>query len=343
MAVLHVKSATSNANLNTVGTKDDDTDPYGLQAAFDNVAAGDEIRIWADGTYTPSVQVDIDTASGSSSNFITVQGVNSSGTLDGTLPVIQASAAIGAVFAMGSAINHYRFLNLHLNGNSNATDAFRSTATNNDQLDFMFCRFSGATNDGLVHRSDAVNIVQCEADNNGAVGIEVEFRGAAGRTKIIGCSIHDNGDDGVFVDSRSQVLDCYIYDNAGIGLVGDTESDGLIIRGNTIYGNTGGGASFADLIGCHITNNTFVDNGGYGLDLNSASLLNAYIDFNHFHGNTSGPAFNSGAITSGNINTSGIGTNNVSGDPLFADPANGDFTPGAGSPLLNAGIDVTDL
>lgn len=343
MAVLHVKSATSNANLDTVGTKDDDTDPYGLQAAFDNVAAGDEIRIWADGTYTVGTQVDINTTSGTVASPVTVTGANSAGVVDETKATIQATSAIAALFALGSSIANYVFQHLILDANSNATNAWSSTSTANDRITFFRCRFTNATNDGVIHRSDYCRFILCEIDNNGDVGIEVAFRGAAQRGLVIGCKIHGNAGDGVFVDNEAKVHGCLIYGNGGNGLVADMESQDVVIINNTFYGNAGDGASFRDLIGCTIMNNSFVSNGAYGLDLGSAALIDAEIEANHYHNNTSGPAFLSAAILSANINSSNIGLNNITGDPLFADPANGDFTPGAGSPLLNAGIDVTDL
>ena len=155
---------------------------------------------------------------------------------------------------------------------------------------------------------------------------------------FLGCSVHDNTGVGLKLWSPAQscVYSCLIYDNGSHGIEFDLYSDWLRAIGNTIQGNAGSGIYVhrnpsTSIVIC---NNSLVSNGAYGIRFNDGHIEAGahYVDYNHYHSNTSGET---------NL-TPTPGDNNVSGDPLFASTTDGseDFTPGSGSPLLAAGLDA---
>jgi len=129
-----------------------------------------------------------------------------------------------------------------------------------------------------------------------------------------------------------------IYDNGGLGVELGRQFYFSSVLNNTIYGNTGSGIGDSNAFTLtstpntgRIFGNTVVSNGGYGIEDNRGGGVRGYIDYNHFHNNTSGETDFSGGTP---------GDNNQSGDPLFTSVTDGseDFTPTSGSPLIRTNL-----
>lgn len=330
MSVLHCKSATHNADATTVGTKDDDTDPYGLQGACDNVAAGDEIRIWGDGTYNIGTQVDVDITAGLTDNRIDVNGANATGTVDGTQATLQASAAINSILSPEAAADFYVWRYLILDGNSNAAHCVDDDSWGSECHSWYRCDFKNANSDGFYSRSNLYRFVRCNAFSNGGDGFD-----GYGDTEYIYCTAHDNAANGIYhssVGGNVKIIDSVCYDNGadGTNLVADV-NNGPVIIGSLFFANTGDGLELSGDAedAATILNSSFCDNGGYGIKFNAGAEY-VICDWNHYHNNTSGET--DLAATPG--------SNNQTGDPQFASVADGseDFTPADASPLDGSGV-----
>jgi len=329
MATIHVKAAATGGGNGSSGF------PYTLQEAFDNVAAGDEIRVWADSTYSVGAQIDIDTTAGTAALPIVVNGANASGTVDGTRPVLQASAAIGRILYIDALADYYRINSLDFDGNSNATAIVDTSNVATAGVTFHRCKLHGATGYGLYSNGFVFQLFDCDIYGNGSDGCKGNIN--LGFRAISYCRIHDNGGVGVALGRPAQILaGNHIYDNGGHGIVwgGAVGNVVWVITENTVYGNGGSGLYIGEnqhMGGGIVTNNSFVANGAYGVALNAKIVSLIVFDNNHTHGNTSGAC--DGTLP---------GSSNQTGDPLFASVTDGseDFTPGTGSPLLAAGLDA---
>jgi len=322
MASLTVKAAATGGGDGTVG------DPYTLQEAFDNVAAGDDVTVWADASYSITVQIDIDTTAGTAAAPILIKGANSSGTVDGTRPHIQATSSISRIFNLSPTFaNYYHYTDLDLDANSLSGRCIQGTSAATSGSVYERLTIRNATSAGFQVRTPGNLLKSCSIHGN--------FKGIQTTNTdlptIVDCDINDNTSDGIHSQNNGHVFliyGCRIFSNGtGITLtIGNNRSCNIV--NNTFYDNVNGINLTTDLVpGAVIANNSFYNNTGFGIDTNANEINIAFIDHNHYEGNTSGES---------DITTPG--SNNISGDPLFTDVGNDDFTPTSSSPLIAAGF-----
>jgi hypothetical protein len=213
--------------------------------------------------------------------------------------------------------------------------------------------------------------INLKVSNNGGFGIS-RNNSAGAWVYLFGCEVNNNGSAGVYSSASAlYCLYCYVHDNTGIGLyqryggndnypytlfincisesnaghgfrMGDDGGGPFqnIILNNIAYNNTG-----ANNDGFHlrtsnatgnnwalsfIANNASISNASYGFEGNNTVL--SFFDYNSYYGNSTGGLY---------LITNGAGAHDVTTDPLFTDGAGADFTVGAASPLIGAGMDTS--
>lgn len=212
--------------------------------------------------------------------------------------------------------------------------------------------------------------------NNGTTGVG---NGRGGGIWVDGCgdnnivrynSVHNNIYTGIFIEvtSHAQVYYNIVYSNSGysstrgiaisgraLNLPLDFPSTGNLIYNNVVYGNNIGIAIFSDLSGNHIVDNNVVRN---NISCGNATQQLLVLDGGENDGNIgSGNIYTYNAFCpeatnfikwgSANISTYatfdnayGGATHSMTGDPLFVSTATPNFRLQAGSPAINAGVNV---
>ncbi|HEU4395175.1 MAG TPA: right-handed parallel beta-helix repeat-containing protein [Planctomycetota bacterium] len=173
-----------------------------------------------------------------------------------------------------------------------------------------FCAARSCGSHGFSDSNNSELVAYCEAGDNTGVGINFARGG-----RVVGCLVYDSGAAA-----------------GGIVFNNDVGADNYVL-GSTSEGNTGPGVSFTGTGGgvIELTNCALTNNGTYGAS--AATDRTAFIvlfDFNLFFGN--------GTAARNNLPA---GANDLTSDPEYIAAASDDYTPGPGSPLLNAGYNPT--
>ena len=297
-------------------------DPFTLQEAFDTAIAGDEVRVLNDGTYSPTVTIDVDTNQGTVSSFVTFRGRNSGDT------AYEKATISGTSVLSGSPIN----INF---GN-----------TSQSYVVIQDIVFDGATSGNPLIETNTFN-------SRGIWWVDCIFKNApyyvyngAWQIYFSGCQFLDNASLTMFQVKESQVFGCY-FENTGNFFQSDkTHYVGCVFRDS---GNFYSNAPF-------IYNCTFDGDGSQSYAFTSGGMNYAYPIVNSVftgyttavmdassairpHGVRGCYFYNNTANTTSNVTLDGS-VNTLSGtDPLFTNTTNGteDYTPQSGSPLFGAG------
>lgn len=298
----------------------------------------------ADGTIPVGLAIDIDVNVGSTTTMVIVVGYNSTLTAESQV-VLEATADINAIFSTSKAANLYwliRSIDFNAAGANKANYCVVGTNSNDDYVAFEDCVFRNAVDQSAISmQGDLWTVVNSEIYGSGGGFITGDTDGS--QSGVVGCSIHDNAGDGIKIEtSQAVIINNLVYDNTGNGIELTT---GLsqIIMGNTCYINDGdninlGAAVYRSIV---INNVCVGSTGGYGFNLNSrASLEYIMFGYNLSAGNNSGDTDISGTFA--NL---GIGGNIASAQAaadIFTTVTDGseDFTPKAGSDLINNALDA---
>ena len=242
------------ANINAT---DDDTVSYRVGGALDalqnaldeplNNAASYNRYIYTNLAETLTAAIDVDTYGGSNTTDVVVKGANSSCVVDGTRPVITGNASVASgllSFTNTSTYTQWWYLDFNAGG-ANKFDygIYNAAAQSTSKLhSFYDCIIRGALDvTGMYIRSATWSIISCKIYGNGE-GIHARGTG----TKLNGCSIHDNTNDGVdWLSGNGSIANCLIYDNTSEGITGDADADYNLFEGNTIFGNGSHGVTFS--------------------------------------------------------------------------------------------------
>ena len=312
-----------------------------FQGLCDGTTDGDEGRLCADSTYSPTARTEVDTNASTVANGIILTGATTRGVVDGSVATVSGSALPGNtdIFRVITAVQ----LNIVFK-NIRFTAATRHAFSNNNgssYVHFQGCRFDNCTNLGVNQDTTGgyLALTDCEVDNNGGGGCDYNSNWEGG-WRIEGCSIHDNTGVGVHGVNDSVVLNSCIYDNTTIGMhaEGDTSASFTFwMSGCTVFGNTGDGIDVqftgASGININITNTIVRSNGGFGIDIGTnASQGNVYLHSILSHNNTSGHTDVNGGVL--------WGDGHITSDPTFVSETDGseDFGLQAGSPAIGVGM-----
>ena len=158
-----------------------------------------------------------------------------------------------------------------------------------------------------------------------------------------------NSGAGLVVRRPAVIVGNRVHDNAGAAILVSAGGGGSVLRQNTICANGGGGdATAADVVivfnliagqttfglsstggSVDFRNNVVTGNGTFGI--NGADADFAFLDFNAFFLNAAGDCRACATLGSVALTT----------DPSFVDAAGFDFRPSPGSPLIDAGVDLS--
>lgn len=333
-----------------------------LQKGLDTAVAGDVVSMVASATETVSAIINVDTANGTVSGRITIQGVDGSGDRlpAGSYYSIQQTGAVANLLLWsGTNGQYYNWVGIDFDGtDTNTANLLDMTAVDGGKYNaFTNCRIQRSGSNGVRIRGSFVDFVGCEVDNNAGFGLTSAspLSSRWGSADVTNCRIHDNAGGGAYISSGARSFTGnQVFANTGDGLYIGNGSNvaAVVIDGNTFYNNSSDGAALSDATPTTIaiTNNTFVDNGAYGLDMLTTNTLYPSIDFNHYSDNTTAAArFNNASVTEANINTNGnLGIENQTGgtaSSLFTTITAGseDLTPKNGTALDGNGLYGADI
>ena len=256
--------------------------------AITNTSSGDEIFLCtmaANEEFDISASIDFSTAGGSNSP-LQWKGANSSGTVDGTIAVIDMQNTASVTVTISG--NRQLFQNIE-SKNGNSTNAWTISASN---LVLFGCIGDNSDSDGFNISGNDYVFIECMSHNNTGEGWS-----GNGRNTIFGCVSRNNGGSG-FRGSSTQsfysiahdntgrgwrnchsCINCTAYNNGnnGIELTGSTQGMAVInciLEGNSSFG--------IDAVGdevCAVINNAFFNNtsgettGIAGLETGGVTLI----------------------------------------------------------------------
>jgi len=250
-----------------------------IQTALDTVSGAGDI-VYCRGTQTPSVQIDVDTNSGTADQLIRFIGCASNGAVDGTRFHLSfgANTCHGLYF---DDVENLIFENFEIS--SSATGSYsgitKASSISSD-ICLINCYVHGWPDQGL----DGVSylrkwvLIRSRFSDNGGDGAYI-FSGYC-----IACTFDNNDSDGIRVQTEPGLLyGCALYENGADGgkLFGNAAINCVFDSNNNdaMY-FTGGSMSL--VMGCRITNN------GQGLDeRDNVLVLGCYFD-NNSSGNFTG-------------------------------------------------------
>lgn len=318
-----------------------------LQHAFDTMStAGQTLVICHDGggtdisdAWEDATTLDIDTNTGSASEPLRYRGANARGVIDGTQAILNGVnlSSDVPVVTFGGSLQMLSFHDLRMTGATGTSGHGVAEPTISAVLvRWNRCRFDNNGGSGLWVSSNDWKYYDCEIDHNGVDGYTPPA-GARGAATLTRCRVHHNSRYGILANSQPFAInDCAIYRNTGHGIyayhITDHNINDCVVAlngGSGLY--TDGSVTNAGEFG-KLVNITFRSNGGYGIN-NSTTRTFLEIDYCCFSGNTSGAT---------NGCDEYLGAHNIYADPLFVSEVDGseDFTPGTGSPLIDANLQV---
>jgi len=203
------------------------------------------------------------------------------------------------------------------------------------------------------------HIYSCALGVDDQPGIGIYHHVGAGAivryNKVHDCGTASYRGSGINIDNQSENVQCYynvVYGNnyGGINLTGT----GHLVYGNTCYHNNEGSANAGEIsiftieghVGSNMTikNNVLVaSDAKYIIEVGTGNTTGHAINYNVYYGGAAA-GFQWGAnvynFTDWKTNSS-QDANSLNSDPLFTNTAGGDFTLAAGSPCIDAGVDLT--
>ena len=327
-----------------------------IQYALDKIADGtvndgDEVRIMATGNYTISSTLN----PAFDSKEITITGANASGVVDGTQAVLIGNVGGSATMLEFEAGEGERCViaNLHFNANDNSQSCVKS-ATNNNFIRFLSCRFSQATENGVEWAgSNYWDFLYCRFDNSAQHGLEMDSTSHGVAYK---CLFDNNGGDGCDTHTlnafRHKWIECVFYNNGADGM--DWVGSGGFVANCIFDSNSGHGLTDrASTIQCLRVGNIYSNNDNAGVNYVSSTDSVAFNEL--FYGNDNDTEDNSGgseAISELGHIINYIPSTDSNTNPQYANPSSFDFTPtgtfagigkGMGTPYLWFGSTADDI
>jgi hypothetical protein len=217
---------------------------------------------------------------------------------------------------------HYYDSKAAYNGQSSPSHGFSNYYANNihyHRVEAAFTNINPATGLSNGYTSEGIGI--CFDDLTSNSSVEHSYSHDNARAGLALAHEGSNNTASYNVIAANGVYGLVVNGNPG-------GSSNITILNNTIYGNNGYGIiAWQPINGLTIKNNILVNNAGYGIGFSSTGISGTQVATNIIFGNKLGAtSYVSGA------------TGTIAADPLLVAPASGNFSLGAGSRAINAGI-----
>lgn len=342
MATYYVSSAASGSDdgtspVHVSGT----TGPWTFaQMLSATLAAGDQVRIMADGTYSRSATANFAWSTGTAAKNIVITGANASGIVDGSMPTIQASAGSINLVDITASYILAKYLNVDGNNQTSTTGLFVSASYSRA----MFCKAQNTTviGLGLADGYNVTSLFGCEA--TGCSGTCAIYAGGGQVNGVHFSESYNNNTHGFQGGAGAKCSFCIAQYNNSTGAPGGSgaidgfhqTSVGATFCGCISYGNGRSGFDLHDnaALGTVLIDCSAYENGGEGFGTNG--VCGGTIAYNCAGGSN----------TSGNYNATNLTIQNfvsLSADP-FLSAAAGNFalnsTAGAGASCRAAGYGI---
>jgi hypothetical protein len=316
------------SSLATGGGDGSFSDPWTLQEGM-VVESPDELRIIADGTYSPTATLS-PTGIGSANNPVLIAGCSLTGDVDGTKADISGTTLPSETDILNHTIAQYiMYKNLKVRNSPRHGITCPSGANLHfNNIDILNNAQWGAT--PLANNIARFSFANCLISGN-MYGIGSATNSRMPNLKLIACTIENNSNTGIHVGKELIVLKTVVKNN-GIGIRANSAAPSMwLISNSTFYKNTNAidvGNGSLDL--SIIESNIFRNNIGFAFKSGSTIIDRITIMNNCFSNNSSGDS-DSGPIT---------GNGNIHDDPLFVSEVEGDedFNLQPTSPCINTGL-----
>ena len=254
---------------------------WSLGEASKNAAAGDTVRLcgdfscgdWDDGGGNDYFMPD---NAGTRNSWIQWIGYNAAGDTKARVTIDGNGSDVGGALGagIGSLFYHY-FEGIDFTDDEGIPVTI---GANPCRTMFISCTIKTGSAQGIVVPGDYLSwtvLIDCEISGNTTHGIDASDVGL-GTLLVKGCSIHDNGSDGITVASNATILYNLVYENGNYGISAiETANTSILIEHNTIDSNGDDGIyinSIAEGITA-IDNNIITENVEYGIDNADASTV----------------------------------------------------------------------
>lgn len=289
-----------------------------IDHAMNTIAEGDKVWVKADGNYAELVTID---TVGGSTTPIVFEGYSSTTGDNGQATITGSDSRANCVVDSKTAgtIVWYIFKNF---------------------------RFTAATDVGFLTDCDKLTFKNCKFDNNGSHGLQCRLVGCEK------CEFSDNTTDGCVVSALGGIfINCKFYSNGQNGLNTFANGVSCVAFGCICFDNavnsikTGGNLQISAIINCVCDGNTKNSNTGILM----ASTQQAVVNTVMYDCDTGFATESVGELLISrnncvNANTTAYSnaatfTGEVTSAPQFTNEVGGaDYTPAAGSPLIDAGF-----
>ena len=295
-----------------------------IDKAMNTVVAGDKVWVKADGNYAELVTID---TVGTEITPIVFEGYTTTTGDGGRATITGSSSRANCVvdslsLGAGSGL-FYVFKNLRFTA---ATGVGFLTDVNN--LVFKNCKFDTNGSDGLSSRT--VQCEACEFSSNTGDGVG----DTAGAKLFIGCKFYSNinGVSGRVVGVNLVLIGCRFFSNSGANIYVGVNNALAVVVNCTVDGdskNSDSGIRVDDTQCMLAVINTVLYDCTAGYTSPNGNMGERVISRNNLV-NANTTAYTNAATFTGEVTSARQFTNEVGG---------ADYTPAAGSPLINAGFD----
>jgi hypothetical protein len=289
-----------------------------IDKAMNTVAAGDRVWVKATGTYVETPTID---TNGSNVSPIIFEGYTSTTGDEGKVTI--ASGATTNLSATTTSSCYYLFKNFIFSGGSSNA----ASPAGADYIMWYNCEFVSGGADGAGGTGNNWTFYHCEFLNNTSFGCD-----NTGNTNGIfaGCIFSGNGSGGVRSAQSVMLFYKNVGFNNGTSAVFDLNACTACI-GNTVDGENTASVGIdidGDAVYPIVIDNIVYDcTTGIGVS-GSAWVVSVFMGYNLLNNNTTDYS-NTYEMT---------GVNDVTSAPAFTDEAGDDYTLGATSPAIDAGL-----
>ena len=289
-----------------------------IDKAMSVVDAGDKVWMKATANYNETVTID---TVGTQADQIVFEGYTTTPGDNGKITIDGQSTRANCVTGSTTS-TYYVFKNIIVTG---ATSIGWKTSTP-DSLCFINCEFHNNGNHGLQGDNN-YSFINCESYNNSQYGIDVDINCYA-----CGCFFHGNANYQYYSSGTYGFYKNVVYNPGNGNGVYIASQIGQHVLQNTFDGdNTGATAILANNAAC-----LFMDNIVYdwttGWSNNATPTLGSNVcGWNLFNSNTND-------LLNDTTSKEYIAISHVTSAPSFTDEAGDDYTLGASSPAIDAGL-----